>query len=274
MMRSLAAPALVFAAACTPLAEQPHTPAQWSACIGDAFVASRAGACSAVIADRTADADRRTTALLQRATIRSESGQHARAIADYGRALRIDPYSIDALVGRGNVHAQRGAYDVALRDFDAALILSPHDPGAMRGRELALQGRIDAVGAEIAMITEALIRRPRDAGLLNNRCWVRAVAGRELELALADCNAALTIEPNSANTLDSRALVHLKRGSLAEALTDYEAALAIEPGDGHYLYGRGLVRRALGQNASAEEDFIAAERAQPGVAEMYRSYGL
>jgi tetratricopeptide (TPR) repeat protein len=110
--------------------------------------------------------------------------------------------------------------------------------------------------------------------LLNNRCWVRAVAGRELELALADCNAALTIEPNSANTLDSRALVHLKRGSLAEALTDYEAALAIEPGDGHYLYGRGLVRRALGQNASAEEDFIAAERAQPGVAEMYRSYGL
>ena len=275
MMRSWGALiVIVAAAACTPLAEQPHTNAQWQACNGEVFSPDRGGACSAVIADSAATPERRAIAFLERGRLRTELGQNGRAIADFGRALRLNPRLADALVGRASVHANRGAYDAALRDFDAALVLAPHNPAAVRGRDIALQGRVDAVAAQIAALTDALTENPRDAGLLNNRCWVRAVAGRELDIALADCNASLLVQPNNANTLDSRALVHLKRGALDDALRDYNAALVIEPNSGHYLYGRGLVRRALGLNAEAEADFAAGERAQPGVAEMYRTYGI
>jgi tetratricopeptide (TPR) repeat protein len=261
------------AAACAPLSERPHTQAQWLECNGESFSADRAGACSAVIGDRAADASRRAIASLERGRVRAEAGEHARAIADFGRALRLNPRLADALTERGIVHADRGAYEIALRDYDAALALSPNDPLALHRRELALQGRVDAVAAEITALTEALVREPMNADLLNNRCWVRAVAGRELDAALIDCDRSLAIRRDAA-TFDSRALVHLKRGDFSAALGDYETALAIEPGDGHYLYGRGLARRALGMNAEAHADFTAGERARPGVAELYRGYGV
>ncbi len=37
-----------------------------------------------------------------------------------------------------------------------------------------------------------------------NRCYVRAIAGRDLPLALADCNEALRLKPNEADTMNSR----------------------------------------------------------------------
>jgi len=266
--------ALAALVACSPQAERPHTQQQWSACTGETFGVDQATACGAVIADDAADPMLRAEALVQRGVLRADAGEYARAVADFGRALRLNPQSVAAITERGYVHSDRGAHAAALRDFDAALALAPYDASATRGRELALQGRTDAVTADLAALTEALAETPRDAALLNNRCWVRAVAGRELEVALADCNAALLIEPGNANALDSRALVHLKRGALDDALRDYEAALALTPNEGHYLYGRGLVRRARGMNAEAEADFTAAERVRPGVAELYRSYGL
>lgn len=272
-MRAVAAIFALALAACSPPSERAHTQAQWLACQGETFAADRAGACSAVIDDRRAAAELRAAALVFRGQVRAEFGQHGRAVADFSRALRIDAAFVDALVARGAVHVSRGAYDYALRDLDAALAIAPTHRGALDERELALAGRVDAFSAQIAQITEALIRQPLDPELLNNRCWVRALAGRELELALADCDAALLARPAFSAAYDSRALVQLKRGAFAEALADYEAALVQEPGRGHYLYGRGLARRALGQNAEAEADFRAAELAEPGVAELYRGYG-
>src|SRR6185369_10684600 len=43
---------------------------------------------------------------------------------------------------------------------------------------------------------------------LNARCWARALAGQELDLALTDCNNALRRSPNAAAILDSRGLVY------------------------------------------------------------------
>ncbi len=273
MKRLLAALGLAGAVACAPVSERPHTQAQWLECNGESFSADRAGACSAVIHDRSADASRRALASLERGRLRAEFGQHGRAVADFGRALRFNPRLADALTERGKVHANRGAYDFALRDYDAALAMSPNDPLALHHRELALEGRVDAVAAELDALTQALVREPMNPDLLNNRCWVRAVAGRELEAALIDCDRSLAIQRDAA-TFDSRALVHLKRGDFNAAIRDYESALALDPGDGHYLYGRGLARRALGMNAEAQADFAAGERARPGIAEMYRSYGV
>jgi tetratricopeptide (TPR) repeat protein len=273
-MRAVAATMLLLAmAACVPPGERAHTEAQWLACQGNEFAADRAGACSAVIGDAAAPTDRRTAALIQRGVLRAEYAQHGRAVADFGRALRLDPQNVDAMVERASVHVSRGAYDAALRDLDAALVLSPGNARALEERDLALGARIDAYATQIAQLSQALLRTPLDVELLNNRCWVRATAGRDLELALADCNAALLQRPDYGAALDSRGLVHLKRGAFAEALADYEAALVAEPGRGHYLYGRGLARRGLGLAAEADADLAAGERAEPGVARLYSSYG-
>jgi len=273
-MRALAGFATATAlAACAPADPAVTREQNVRICDSGNFPDQRIAACSAVIADAGADSAQRVAAFVHRGTLRAEQGQHARAVADFGRALRLDATNSDAYAERGAVHQERGAYGLALRDYEAALSIDPRHSLAVYRREQALRGRVDAVQQQIAQLTDLLAREPQNAAALNNRCWLRATNDDDLYAALADCNAAVRIEPRSADALDSRGLVHLKRGDFQAALADYEAALSIEPSRGHFLYGRGLARVRLGQLEQGQADFAAAEAAEPGVAEAYAGYG-
>jgi len=232
----------------------------------------RVSACTMVIADASLDARQRAAAFVQRGMVRAEFGDHPRAVADFGRALRLDRENSEAYVERGMIHQQRGAYERAVRDFDAALAIYPDDSLAVQRRAETLVQMAQTYRGQIEQLTQLIAETPDDPGLLNNRCWLRAVNGEELDAALSDCNAALLIESTHAAALDSRGLVHLKRGAFAEAFADYEAALAVDPGGPHYLYGRGLARLGLGQTEAAQQDFALAEQTEPGIASIYASY--
>jgi lipoprotein NlpI len=248
--------------------------ADWEACETSPYPLQQIEACSAVIEDANADQSRRVTALINRGAQRANMGQHARAIADFGRALRLSPNNAHVYLERGLVHQNRGAYDAALRAFDTALAIDPTMRMALERRQAVISDRAQASRDEIAEISQQLARDPRNAELLNARCWLRAIHDDDLNLALADCDAALAASPQFAAALDSRGLVQLKRGALEASLADYEAALKIEPGRGHFLYGRGLARLGLGLRTEGEADLTAAEAAEPGVAALYRSYGV
>jgi tetratricopeptide (TPR) repeat protein len=266
---------LLGVSACSPADPAAFAEAKWSICANDMSMTlpdARIAACSAVAAYAAAP-ERRAAALVTRGVLRGEMGQHARAVADFGRALRLDRNNVDALVERGLVHFNRGAMESALRDYNAALALDPAFDIALERRRVALQSLQDAQRSQLEYLNEALQQDPLNAELLNNRCWLRAVEGKELELALMDCDAALRVEPANSAALDSRGLIYLKLGDNQAALADYEAALAVEPGRGHFLYGRGLARLRLGMVAEGQADLAAAEAAEPGIAAQYESYG-
>lgn len=273
-MRALAVLGLTALSACAPADPAARAEQLWAACRSNPMQQQRVEACSAIIEDASTAPARRAEALVQRGVLRGEMMQDARAAADFGRALRIDPNLVRAYVERGELHFSREAFDAAIRDLDAALALAPGLREAMDLREAAVRGRQDGGWDQLDLITQALAERPYDSMLWNNRCWVRAVSGEDLEFALADCNEALRLNPRNTAALDSRGLVHFKRGDYGAALADYEAALAIEPGRGHYLYGRGMTRIRMGAADAGRADLAAAERAEPGVAATYRNYGV
>jgi tetratricopeptide (TPR) repeat protein len=261
-------------AACTPADPAVRAEQQWRACERGAPSPERAHACSEVISAAETPPERRAQALLQRGAQRAAQRQYGRAVADFGRALRIDPNLARAYAERGSVHYQRGAFDRAVADYDAALALQPGLRDVAMQREAALHGRENEAANQLATLTRMITEDPRNAVLWNNRCWIRAVAGDELEFALSDCNESIRLQPRNAEALDSRGLVHIKRGEFAAAVADYNAALAIEPGRGHYLYGRGIARIRMGQKDEGEADLTAAEQAEPGVRQLYRTYGV
>lgn len=256
-----------------------HAEQRWRVCQTSALPQERVHACSEVVASSEAEPARKAEALMMRARQRAALSQDVRAIADFGRALRLDASLVDAYVERGQLHQGRGAYDMAVRDYDAALVLQPNMPLAVERREAALREREQSGfdggdGDDLDLLTQMLAADPNNAALWNNRCWTRAVAGEELEFALSDCNEAIRLAPRYAAALDSRGLVHIKREEYLEAIADYDAALAIEPNYGHYLYGRGIARQRLGQTAAAQADFEAAQRADPGIVARYATYGV
>lgn len=275
MKRAFAALLLIGALGACTRDVHAHVDQEWIACQGlAAFQDRRIDACSAVIADLQSDARLRAEALIRRGALRAEAGEQARAIADFGRALRLDANNAAAYAERGLVHQNRGAYDVALRDYDTALALQPGFQLAAQRRADAMQGQAQVSLSDLEELNRLIEADPNNAGLWNNRCWERAIRGVDLDFALADCDRAVTLAPNSTAALDSRGLVHYKRGEFAAAISDYDAALALEPGRGHYLYGRGLARAGMGDRAGAQADFVAAERAEPGIAQTYRGYGI
>jgi tetratricopeptide (TPR) repeat protein len=272
-----AAIAMAFAAClggCLPPVNADTAELAWEQCDGPGAAEYRIRQCSTVIGFSGTSPERRAAALIVRGAIRSNEGQYARALADFGRALRIDADNAQVYVERGIIHQARGAYDVAVRDFDYALSLQPGLQPALDRRAQVLEQRASQYREDINQLNALLQERPADADLLNSRCWLRTINNDNLDAALVDCNASLVAEPNDANVHDSRGLLHYKRGDFAASLADYQAALTLEPERGHFLYGRGLARTALGMAVEGNADFTHAEELEPGVERIYQTYNI
>lgn len=261
-------------AACTPADSPTYVAQQWQHCRANQLPLERIGACSAVIASPAATPEQRASALLERGRQRGQLGQDARAVADFGRALRINGALAEAYLERGLVHQNRGAFYSAILDYDQALALQPELELAAARRNEAVASLSQSPPTELEQITQALAWQPESAELWNSRCWVRAVSGEELDTALADCNEALRLAPRYAPALDSRGLVYLKRGELQAALADYNAALTLEPTNAHYRYGRGIVRIRMGDVEAGQSDLKLAEETEYGIALRYEDYGV
>ena len=233
-----------------------------------------------------------------------------RAIADFTRALEIDPHSGKYLYHRGAAYFGQRQDDLAMRDFNQSVEFSPKDPLPLLARaELRLikgdenRARKDFDLAETLAPDDlsVLRRRPfayeraeryeeaiQGYGLViakssddvqrsqyqNDRCWVRAEWGHELKQALEDCNAALRARPGYAKFLDSRGFVYLRMGQYDDALADYDAALRTAPKQEVSLFGRGLAEWAKGRKAEAAADLAQARKTVPTIDKVFARFGV
>lgn len=272
-----AAIALVFAAllgGCLPPVNADTADLAWERCESAGLDNDRLGQCSVVIGFAGTSPERRAAALIIRGAIRTESGDYVRALADLGRAMRINADDARVYLQRGLIHQAQGSFEFALRDFDRAIALQPNLEAAYQGRENVLVQQVAAFRDELIRIDAALQRTPNDPTMLNARCWLRTVNNDDLDAALADCNASLAASPDDANVHDSRGLVYFKRGDYAASLADYETAVRLQPERGHFLFGRGIARIALGMTAEGNADLERAEELEPGIATDYSGYNI
>jgi tetratricopeptide (TPR) repeat protein len=109
---------------------------------------------------------------------------------------------------------------------------------------------------------------------LNGACWSRAVLKRDLDTALADCDAGLKLRPKGPGLLDSRGLVHLQKGEFDLAIADYDAALKLEPKAANSLYARGVAKVRKGATAEGKADEQAALVINARIADQARRNGI
>jgi tetratricopeptide (TPR) repeat protein/transglutaminase-like putative cysteine protease len=237
-------------------------------------------------------------------------GDLGRAIADFSRAAELDPRSGAYLYARGVAYMLSGQSDQALADFTQAMVLAPNQPALLmaraelylgRGQDALAEQDFDAAAKVAPGDVTLMMRRIQDydrAGrfdaairgldqviaqhpdglqldmLLNNRCWIRAKAGRELPLALADCDASLKLKPDAVEVLDSRGFVLLRMGRLDDAIASYDAALKLDPNKAESLYGRGLAKLRKGMAAEGQADVAAAARIDPKLPGQFAALGV
>ena len=273
--------------------------------------AAAESAASASSAPQAADAKLDAVAYARRGAAFSARGEHARALEDLDKACTMEPEVAEHFVQRGRVHVALKQLPQALVDLDTALRLDPALADARLLRAALRAGSSDKNAAiedlqqldrtlppqAHARLTMAqlyastlnmrdkalpqwsmwIASHPNDidlANALNDRCRARAVLGTELDQALGDCDAALDKQAKNPATLDSRALIHMRRGDPQRALDDYERALKIKPDNALSLYGRGVAKTRLGEAEAGRADMEAARKLLPAIDAFARRLGL
>ena len=200
-------------------------------------------------------------------------GDSARAIVDFDQAIRLNPQFASAFANRGRTYHAKGDYARAIADYDQTIKLNPKAANAFYDRGSAYQSQ-GLYFRAIVDYDQAGLIDANNAGYQNARCWNRALVNRELEVARAACDAALLLEPQDPDILDSRGLVGLKQGRFSDAWNDYDAAARLNANNASYLFGRGVAALRLGRTQAGQADIARATQIDVTIAQAYADYGI
>ena len=213
----------------------------------------------------------RALAWVSRGIARDRKHDAEGAIADSTRALELDPTLARAWLNRGIARARAGDADGALADCSRGLELDPKQAFGWANRGAIRGTKGDAAG-EISDCSRAIELDPGIADAWANRAIARAATGDD-EGAIADSTKAIELDPRRALNWSSRGNAHAHRGEGKEALDDYGRALDLEPGLVTVRFNRGVVRMKSGDLEGASADFEAVIQLSPDDAGAWQNLG-
>ncbi|MFI4966270.1 MAG: aspartyl protease family protein [Caulobacterales bacterium] len=211
-----------------------------------------------------------------RAMARLGNGQPVLAMADLDQALKYKPNDLQSLMARGELYLATKDAARAQADFEAAMKLAPEDR-SLTLRTATAYMRAENYEAAIRQYDIWLAAHPKGDGtaqVIAERCNARATWGKQLDIALADCDAALKLGGRTSDVMENRGVVLLRMGRIDDAISQFDGAIHLQPKLPWSLYGRGLAKLKKGDKAGGEADIAAAVALRPGLPEEARRYGL
>ena len=122
-----------------------------------------------------------------------QMGDLGKAIADYTKAIRLDPQFATAYNSRGTAEIRQGDFGDAIADFTKAIELKPDYATAYRNRGSAKRRNGDFDGA-MADLDKAIELEPDFPPAYINRGNVK-LARRDFDGAIADFTKAMELDP-------------------------------------------------------------------------------
>jgi tetratricopeptide (TPR) repeat protein len=216
-------------------------------------------------AEAGSDAVTQAAAYYERGNQQFELGDYAAAIADYSRAVELDPTHARAFNNRGLAHSMQENSTAALDDFTTAIRLDPAYARAHKNRlRLLEQQGTTATAAEQTMreLAEgyaqlAELEPANRAGYLYRQGSV-LYGLRDFAGARRAFDTALAAEPQQVDALYERALLNLAEHQTDAAIADLDAALRLSPRAANAYYARGIAYSRTGDQERAIADFDAA----------------
>jgi tetratricopeptide (TPR) repeat protein/membrane protease YdiL (CAAX protease family) len=181
-----------------------------------------------------------------------------------GRALDLVTRADDAL--------NRGDLDEAIANYDRALELEPNNAALYYNRGLA-HHRKNNLAQALADAEEAVRLNPDLVDVFYLRGTVHQARG-DLDEAVRDYDEALRRQPDSLGARHNRAGLYLHRGDAQRAIDDYTIVLRRRPRDVESRVARGEAHELDEQYASAAMDWTEALRLQPEHREVCRRLAL
>jgi tetratricopeptide (TPR) repeat protein len=221
--------------------------------------------------------DKRNLALIysNRANQWERKGDFDKAMQDHSEAIRTDATYAAGYMHRGNAYARRGDWDRAIADHSEAIRIDPAYANGFYNRGLTYSRKGDHERA-IADFTKGIELNANSSQLWGQRCWSRAVIGKQLQEAVDDCTKAGSLAPKIPQIFAYRGFAYLKLGQFDKALADHDAAFALTKSTDHadWLYVRGVAKLKKGDPAGGNADVANAKAMKADIAEEYAKYGI
>lgn len=221
------------------------------------LVADRAGKPRDAIAAYTTALDIEPNngfALVHRAAAYRAAGDNESALKDASAALKANPNLIDMYLLRANIYRTMGKKEEAIGEARAVASANP-DNAYAQTMAAAIYSAFQMNAEALKAFDRAIAIKPEPYIYLS-RSESRPktdTAGR-----LADIEAALKLDPASADALGAKARLLRETGDFAGAIATYNAALAKEPDSVAWLAQRGVAFAKKGDVQAANKDFDLA----------------
>lgn len=148
------------------------------------------------------------------------------AIAQYDRAISVDPRLAEAYLNRGKARRAGGDLDGAIADYEVVAELDSN------------------VVTNNRDITQAYL----------NRGYIRSNR-MDLDGALSDFDKAIQLDPNDADAYFKRGRAFLIVGNAKFAIADFDKSISIDDRNPLVYAERGFAHQTQGQTGQAQKDF-------------------
>ena len=198
------------------------------------------------------------------------AGHYQEAIADFDKAVQLNPETLYTYYKRGEAKAILGEYEAAIADFDKAIQLNPEFAEVSYMRKLmvkALKQKGAGKKARTPRNPPDYITRAKQRFSLGEFQAFRGNAEKAQELlaaAIEDWTHVIKSTPGDAEAYSGRGLAKLALGDAEGAITDFDKAIEMNPASAEAYYNRGRSKEALGENTKPQKsDFEKAKELDP-----------
>ncbi|MBS0540680.1 MAG: tetratricopeptide repeat protein [Proteobacteria bacterium] len=188
----------------------------------------------------------------------SKKGLYDKAIADFTEALEIDPKEVNALINRGISYREKNDPDKAIIDFSEALRL-----GMLTGDVLQFGSKDPEAVRHWAQVAHARFQR-----------GTAYVTKKEYDLALADFNESIRLNPLEARAFVSRGGIYLFRNDIQKAIADFTEGIRLDPNYAFAYFQRGFAYHSLDEADKAIADYTTSIELDPKYITSYLNRGI
>ncbi len=208
------------------------------------------------------------SAYLLRGIAYSSLSAHQQAIENFNRALALDSRNTFAYAHRAIANRKLKNYEQAMADFDYVLLLDPQLDGAQLLRSLTYE-EFDEARRGLGDFDYILELNPYDAQAYALR-GMAYYSLNDYQRAIQNLNHALELDPNDAQVYASRGRVYLELGDIGQAMADFHRSLELDPYD---LYvGLMLEWVSMGQQEPDPETPARLESIAATSLNLYAAY--